>query len=101
MSTIAYTVIATLPDKRAADEYVGWLDVHVKEVMRFGALTAMVVKIIEPESPVQVESRYTFADRQAFDRYIAMGAPKLRGEGLKAFPPERGVRFERRVGEVV
>ena len=32
---------------------------------------------------------------------VAVAAPGLRAEGLARFGPERGVRFERRVGEIV
>jgi hypothetical protein len=102
MKAIAYTVIATLPDCRTAEEYLAWLaDGHMDQVIQHGADSAMIVKITEPEVPIQVESRYTFPNRQAFDRYVATGAPLLRAEGTKRFPAERGVRFERRLGEVV
>lgn len=102
MGAIAYSVVATLPDQQTADEYVAWLeDGHVDKVVEGGAHSAMIVRMVEPESPTQVEVRYIFANRQAFDRYVSLAAPGLRAEGLRKFPPERGVRFDRRLGEVI
>lgn len=102
MGAIAYSVIASLPDEATAREYLAWLeDGHVDQVVQHGAHAAMIVRVLEPASPLQVETRYIFANRQAFDRYVADVAPALRADGLKRFPPERGVRFERRLGEIV
>lgn len=102
MSAIAYTVIATLPDPQTAAEYVAWLeDGHVDAVIEGGAHSAMIVRIEQPSDPIQVETRYIFATRAAFERYLAQHAPRLREDGLKKFPPERGITFQRRVGEVV
>ena len=102
MAAIAYTVIATLPDQQTASEYVEWLEEgHVDAVVKAGAHSASIVRITDPGTPVQVETRYVFSNRAQFDTYIQVGAPALRAEGLKRFPPERGVRFERRVGEVL
>jgi hypothetical protein len=102
MAAIAYSVIATLPDQSTAREYTAWLeDGHVDEVIKHGAHSAMIVRLTDPPTPIQVETRYIFANRQVFDRYISNAAPGLRAEGLRRFPPERGITFERRVGEVV
>jgi hypothetical protein len=102
MSAIAYTVIATFPDRQTADEYIAWLeDGHVDQVIEHGAHTAMIVRVSDPATPIQVECRYIFSTRQAFDRYVSEYAPALRAEGLERFPPQRQVRFERRVGEVI
>jgi hypothetical protein len=101
MSAIAYTVIATLPDEETARAYVAWLeDGHVDAVIEGGAESGMIVRIQEPASPIQVESRYVFATREAFEGYVEGAAPALREEGLARFGPERGVRFERRIGVV-
>lgn len=101
MTAIAYTVIASLPDSAIAAEYVAWLEGgHVDEVIRHGAHSAMIVRIEDPSSPIQVETRYVFSTRDLFDRYIAHAAPMLRADGLKRFPPERGVTFQRRVGTI-
>ena len=47
------------------------------------------------------EVRYRFPSRQAFDHYEQEIAPRLRAEGLKRFPPEKGISYRRSVGEVV
>jgi len=102
MPAIAYTVIATLPDEPTRSEYVAWLESeHVNLVVKAGAHTAMIVRVEDPVAPPQVEARYIFTTRQEFERYIRDSAPALRAEGLKRFPAQRGIRFERRIGAVV
>ena len=102
MPAIAYTVVATLPDEGVAREYIAWLDGgHVDEVVRGGAQSGMIVRIEDPSTPIRVETRYIFATRERFEEYLRTTAPRLREEGLRRFPPERGVTFERRIGVVV
>ena len=102
MAAIAYSVIATLPDVSAASEYIGWLQSgHVQRVLESGAVWAGIIRIEQPPAPTQVESRYVFPDRAAFERYLVETAPGLRAEGLTKFPPSSGVSFERRVGTAV
>jgi len=102
MSTIVYCVTATLPDEATCREYVEWLhEGHVTDVIAGGASSGCVVRIEDPATPIRVETRYEFESREALDRYVEEAAPTLRAEGLARFGPERGVRFERRVGRVV
>jgi Domain of unknown function (DUF4286) len=102
MPAIAYTVIATLPDEQTRSEYIAWLEsAHVNDVVKAGAHTAMILRIEDPVAPLQVEARYIFTTRQDFDRYLRDSAPALRADGLKRFPPNRGIRLERRIGVVV
>lgn len=102
MPAIAYTVLATFPDRALADAYILWLTTgHTEAVILGGASSASVVRVSDPADPPQVESRYVFPDRQAFDRYVSEIAPPLRADGLKRFGPDRGVRMERRIGEIV
>lgn len=101
---IAYTVTATIPDEPTRERYVSWiLDGHAQAVVHGGALGARVLRLdAQPgEAGVKVEVRYEFASREALERYVRDVAPGLRAEGLAMFPPESGVRFDRRVGEVV
>jgi hypothetical protein len=99
MAAIAYTVIATLPDAPIASEYIEWLrSGHVQSVVEGGAESAQIVRIEQPDTPLQVEARYVFPDRPTFERYLRDRAPALRAEGLQRFPPERGVSFNRRIG---
>lgn len=102
---IAYTVTATLPGA-VAEEYIAWLTGgHVADVIAGGAASGQIARLDQagPDAggTVRIEVQYLFPDRAAFDRYEREGAPKLRAEGLARFGPDRGVSFERRVGEVV
>jgi hypothetical protein len=99
---IAYTVTASFPDRITRDRYVRWLmEGHLEQVVAGGASEGMVVAHEEPESPLRVESRYIFPNREVFDRYVSQHAPKLRSEGLRLFGPELGVSFQRQVGVVL
>ena len=102
MTRIAYTVTATLPDEATAREYIEWLNNgHVDEVIEHGAHSALIVRVTEPAEPIRIETRYIFSTRAVFDRYVERFAPMLREDGLKKFPAERGVTFERKVGNVI
>lgn len=103
---IAYTVTAEFDDAAVAEEWIEWLRrEHLKDVLACGALDAEIVRIDEKREaasgqPTICEVRYHFASREAFAKYERDHAPGLRAEGLKRFPPERGVRYRRSVGEV-
>src|SRR5262245_11540547 len=101
MPTIAYTVVATLPDEPTAREYLTWLlDEHLQGVVRAGALSGAATRIVDPPTPIRVESRYLFSNMPAYQAYLHEQAPALRAEGLARFPASRGICFERSVGEV-
>jgi hypothetical protein len=96
----AYTVACTFRDAVTAEEWIAWLrDEHVVEVCAVGALDAQVVRF--DSKPIRCEVRYHFASRDDFTKYERDHAPRLRAEGLKRFPPERGLKYERSTGEVV
>lgn len=98
-----YQVTATLPDARTAAEYVAWLeDGHVDQVVtRGGAHSAMIVRLDDaPGARPRVMTQYVFSTRALFDRYVQDFAPALRADGVRRFG-DRGVAFERVVGEVV
>lgn len=100
MPAIAYTVTATLPDEAVAREYLEWLRAgHLAAVVAGGADQAYVVRVTDPPTPIQVEARYRFVDEAALARYLHDAAPSLRADGLRRFPPERGITFVRRVGD--
>lgn len=111
MSTrLCYAVIATLPNSQLADEYVAWLeDGHVDAVVKGGAHSAMIVRLHAAHptpgvaAPVErrVMTQYIFTTREVFDQYVTRHAPALRADGLKRFGPERGVSFERLLGDIV
>ena len=106
MPRMLYTVTASLPDEATARAYIAWLeDGHVDEVIRGGAHSAMIVRL-EPDQQdahgvVRVQTQYVFGTREVYDHYVERHAPALRAEGLKRFPPESGVRFERRLGVII
>jgi hypothetical protein len=98
--TIAYTVAASFTAAAVADEWLRWLrEGHVADVLAGGAERAVIVRLDGPGREFEV--RYEFPSREAFDRYLADHAPRLRAEGLARFPPERGVAYRRSVGEVL
>ncbi len=102
MNALSYTVTATLPDESTAAEYVAWLlDGHIQGVVDGGATSASVVRLRQPDDAIRVETRYLFANRSEYDRYVAEFAPALREDGLARFGPNRGVTFGRTVGEVI
>jgi len=99
-SRISYAVTATLPDESVAREYIAWLEGgHVEDVIEGGAHTAMIVRL--QGDPIRVETQYIFSTRELFERYEQKHAPALRADGMKRFGPERGVSFERRIGEIL
>lgn len=94
----AYTVHAQFDALEVAADWVAWLrDGHFEDVMKGGALEAMVVQL----EPLKLEARYLFADREAFATYERDSAPKLRAEGLAKFPASRGVQMSRSMGDVL
>jgi hypothetical protein len=97
---IAYTVTATFADAGVADEWIAWLrGEHLAEVCAAGALDAEVIRL--DGTPLRCEVRYHFASRAAFAAYERDHAPRLRSAGLQRFPAERGVQYQRSVGESV
>jgi hypothetical protein len=97
---IAYTVGCTFVDANVAAEWIAWLrDEHLGDVCAAGALDAEVVRLDGDETICEV--RYHFESRASFETYERDHAPRLREEGLSRFPLERGLTYERAVGEVV
>jgi hypothetical protein len=102
MGRVVYSVIATVPDEQTRAEYLDWLVTeHIGDVVEAGAEKGRALAVLEPATPLQVESQYEFASMEAFERYVAEAAPRLRAEGLRRFGAERGIAFQRRVGEVM
>lgn len=101
---IAYTVSASFDDARIAQEWLDWLrDEHLADVLAAGALDAAVIRLDSAAGgggSVRCEVRYHFESRAAFAAYERDHAPRLRTEGLKRFGPERGIKYERSLGDV-
>ena len=99
MTEIAYTVTATFPDRQLADDWLRWLrDGHIAEVLAGGATFADMVILDSPA--LSYEVRYRFPSRETFDRYEKDHAPRLRADGLRLFPVERGIAYRRSVGVI-
>ncbi|HQY89064.1 MAG TPA: DUF4286 family protein [Tepidisphaeraceae bacterium] len=94
-----YSVTATLPIAEV-DGYLAWLDNHINELLRAGALEASVIVYPPCAQTQQVKTQYTFADRSSFDSYEEIHAPRLREEGRQLFGSKPGVTFARRLGEI-
>jgi len=94
-----YTVTCTFNDSATAEEWITWLrDEHLAEVLKCGAQDAEVIQL-DGES-CRCEVRYHFQSRASFAQYERDHAPRLRVDGLKRFPPERGLKYERSTGDV-
>jgi isopentenyldiphosphate isomerase len=93
-----YTVAATFTERAVADEWLAWLnDTHIKECLAVSrALSADIVAVAGPTLAYEV--RYRFPSRHAFAAYDRDHAPRLRAEGLRLFPSERGVTYRRSSG---
>jgi hypothetical protein len=100
LQMFCYTVRCTFESPQVAEEWLDWLRRgHLAEVCAAGARDAEVVRIDGPA--IILEARYHFDNRAAFERYEHEHAPRLRADGLKQFPAQRGVKYERSTGEVV
>jgi len=99
---VRYTVTAEFDDRAVLDEWIAWLrDGHLAEVLAGGAEHAEVILLDrEPDAAFAAEVRYRFRDRGSLASYLRDHAPRLREEGLRRFPPSRGVRYRRTTGEV-
>ncbi len=103
MPTILYTVRTNCPNVQTRGRFLAWLSPnHLIEVMKGGATGARIVlpDRANDTAPVVVETQYVFPSRKTFDNYIRDHAPALRADGLKHFPPESGITFERQVAEI-
>ncbi len=97
---LAYTVAVTFEDATLAEEWLRWLrEGHIAEVLAGGATRADIVEMDGPGRSFEV--RYLFPSREAFANYEVEHAPRLRADGLKRFPRERGVTYRRSTGAVL
>lgn len=103
MPAILYTVRTTLPTVQQRGRYLAWLvPDHVLAVKAGGATG---VRVVLPDrahdtAPATVEVQYVFPSRADFETYVRDHAPALRADGLKRFPPESGISYERQVAEI-
>jgi hypothetical protein len=111
MPQILYTVRAICPNVQVRGRYLSWLvPDHLLAVQAAGASKARVVlpgvandaglALSVVEGPAVVEAQYVFRSRKIFETYLRDHAPALRADGLKYFPPESGITYERQVAEI-
>jgi hypothetical protein len=99
--TFLYSVRSTFTNAAVRAEFIAWLrDGHLADVVEAGALDAELVEF-EAEAGAEngaigdVETRYHFASRAAFEKYANGPAVPLRAEGAARFPPSRGIVMTR------
>lgn len=103
MPRIHYTVRATFNDLLQRGRFLSWLAPEHVEAVKRGGAESVRITLYDPASPAEhpaLETEYTFPSRKAFETYLRDHAPALRADSLKHFPPESGVTFERRTGEI-
>lgn len=94
-----YSVTATFDDVALRAAFEEWmLHDHIGDVMRAGDVLHTEMIRFDGQ-PLRTEVRYLFSSREAFARYEAGSAEKLRAEGREKFP--FGVTFVRGTGLVV
>lgn len=103
---IAYTVVAEFDDAQVLREWLEWLkNGHLADVCASGATDAEALDLGGVSQGGRMvhrgEARYHFATQEDFSAYERHHAPRLRAEGLRRFPEQRGVRYRRSVGQVV
>jgi hypothetical protein len=97
---VAYTVAVRFEDPVLADEWLCWLrERHLGEVLASGAEAAEIVELDGPRRAFEV--RYRFPSRMAFALYERDHAPRLRAEGLRLFPADRGISYGRSLGVIL
>ncbi len=119
-ASFLYSVRVTFQDAAVRAEFIAWLHGgHLQDVVNAGALDAELVELDLVEldrseldrsefdraadaagdaaidTLAEVETRYHFASRAAFDAYAAGPAVALRAEGAAKFPPSRGITMTR------
>jgi hypothetical protein len=100
----SYTVIVRFKNDDSdaiSQRWIEWMTgKHLADVCAAGAERASLVRLDDCILPT-FEARYLFASRSALDDYIANRAPELRAEGLRLFPMESGVEYQRTMGPVL
>jgi hypothetical protein len=100
MTSVVYTVTVSFSNDDLVAAWLDWLDRgHIADVLAGGAVSAEVVRLDLPEPTFDVH--YHFPSREAFVAYERNHAPRLRAEGLRLFPMEKGVTYKRSAGMVV
>jgi hypothetical protein len=100
MPQLAYTVAVTFAEPSLAAQWLRWLrEGHIADVLAAGATCAEVVRLDGSDHSYEV--RYRFPSRAAFAAYERDAAPRLRAEGLRLFPVDKGITYRRTAGLIV
>lgn len=97
-----YVVRCTFAERtsKVAQSWLQWLrETHLAEVLGAGALAAEVFRIKAASEIYEIH--YRFANKAEFDRYEREQAPQLRADGLRRFPLNLGLQYERRTGQAL
>jgi hypothetical protein len=88
-----YTVTVAFDDEATCADFEAWLlRSHIDDVLAAGAERATVARIDAPSPTLMAQ--YRFPSREAFVRYEANEAPRLREHGL-VFLAGRPATFQR------
>lgn len=98
---VSYTLEVTFQDADVANEWTDWMrGGHMQALLAHGADRAELVRWSD-EDDIRFTARYRFPTRADFDTYLAEHAEDLRADGMKRFPPSRGIVYSRTVGEIL
>lgn len=103
MPRISYTVRAICTSLQQRGRFLSWLAPDHVEAVKRGGAESVRIRLYDPETPEArpvVETEYTFPSRKVFEAYLRDHAPSLRADAQKHFPPDSGITFARRIGEV-
>ena len=94
----SYMVRCEIEDAAIAKAWIDWLITeHIDDVMNAGALSAEILEL----DPCVYEIRYRFESEHAFQIYEDQHAARLRSEGLRKFPLERGLKYSRSTARTI
>ncbi len=99
-----YEVTAVAERQDDFEAYTHWLtEKHIGDVVAAGALSGeLIVRSDHDDALHEAVCVYRFADRAAFDAYVAGPQPGLRADTLAHFGPETGraITWSARIGQV-
>lgn len=97
---VLYRVRCAFDDPAVAQRWADWLHAeHFADLMAVGARRCEVYRL--DGEGCALEAQYLFDDRAALDAYVRDHADRLRAEGLRHFPLDFGLRYERDVIELI
>lgn len=94
-----YEVQAVFSNEDVARRWEEWMCTkHIADVVAAGASEGCHIRLDAPAPTYSAQ--YWFESRQAFDRYVAEHAARLRAEAAEMFSPQE-VTYTRRTGEQI